>query len=101
MSADVSEAVQLDKPTPAPELLPPPVPYVPPRAKSLKAALDELCGDYTESRLEQIAYPHTDSARGWRMALRYAIVVVGGAKGMERIKEIHEKYPLPNNLAEF
>lgn len=75
--------------------------YRPEPARSVKAALDELCGAYTESRLEQIAYPHTDSARGWRMALRYSIVVVGGEKGMKRLDEIHENYPLPRNLTEF
>lgn len=63
-------------------------------AASLDAALDELLGAYTESRLEQIAYPDTLSARGWRMALRYAAVVVAGERAMTRIKEIDTAYPM-------
>lgn len=65
-----------------------------PGAESLEAALDELCGAYTESRLEQIAYPDTLSSRGWRMALRYAAVVVAGDRAMRRIKEIDRAYPM-------
>jgi hypothetical protein len=68
------------------------------QARTLPEALDQLLGDYRESRLEQVAYPHTLSARGWRMCLRYTICVIGGAAAMARVKEIDESYPLPDGV---
>lgn len=68
-------------------------------ARSLDEALEQLVGDYRESRLEQIAYPDTLSSRGWRSCLRYAICVLAGARGMELVKMIDESYPLRDECA--
>jgi hypothetical protein len=72
---------------------------LPPGASSLDEALSELLGAYTESRLEQIAYPETLTSRGWRFALRYMAVVIAGAKGMAAIKLIDDAYPLQSEQA--